>query len=234
MGSSSARHPCPLAHPPVPARGWRLTSCGCCRVILAVLFLKYVVFEDPTVARPQTKSRADNKTKVRPAQQLAGESPEPPLSCLQRAARHSRSISVGSPVPAILSQLAYDLPTHPPETLDWLNVLLAQTLVAYRTLVSQSTKGNGGAQGLMEEMLNRRGNAEGDGETQPGLIGIDAIVVAEVVVGDKFPVLSNARVRPSGEDGGVVRSELPLLPSPRAEADSHVGACVVAARRSRP
>lgn len=134
----------------------------------------------------------------------------PPADEVLRPQRHRSKLSLPSavsPIPAILSQLGYDLPTHPPETSDWLNVLLAQTLVAYRMLVNSSTAGNGGAKGLMEEMLNRRGNAENDGEgaDQAGLVGIDAIVVSEVEVGDKFPVLSNARVRPSGESGGVVR-----------------------------
>ncbi|KAK4701847.1 hypothetical protein P7C70_g4382, partial [Phenoliferia sp. Uapishka_3] len=174
-------------------------------VVLAVLFLKYVVFEDPHIARQQTKSKSDLRGKAK---------------------RHKSQASVAavSPIPAILSQLAYDLPTHPPETLDWLNVLLAQTLVAYRTLVSNSTAGNGGAKGLMEEMLNRKGSAEGEAGDQPGLVGIDAIVVADVEVGDKFPVLSSARVRPSGESGGV-RVEVDLDYSDHVSLE--ISTCVV-------
>jgi hypothetical protein len=64
----------------------------------------------------------------------------------------------------------------------------------------------------MEEVLNRRGKAEGEVEKEePGLVGIDRIVVGEVELGDQFPVLSNARVRPSGESGGVVRSLFLLM-----------------------
>lgn len=60
---------------------------------------------------------------------------------------------------------------------------------------------------MMEEMLNRKGPTE-DGEegaeAAPSLMGLDRIEVLDVAVGDKYPILSNARVRPSGEDGGVV------------------------------
>lgn len=65
----------------------------------------------------------------------------------------------------------------------------------------------------MEEMLNRKAPAEegDDGEAAaPGLVGIDRIEVLDVVVGDKYPMLSNARVRPSGKDGGVVSSAFVL------------------------
>lgn len=120
---------------------------------------------------------------------------------------------------SILSKLSYDLPTHAPESLDWLNILNAQMLSSYRNLILQSKTGNGGAKGLMEEILNRAsGNestgstggegvdGEGDGGAGGGLIGVDRIRVGEVELGDKFPILSNARVRPSSsEDGAVVR-----------------------------
>ncbi|KAI5479368.1 dimethylaniline monooxygenase (N-oxide forming) [Pseudohyphozyma bogoriensis] len=158
-------------------------------VVLAVLFLKYCVFEDPAVAREKAKSRVEARTRRSPQ----------PLSTLPP----------GSTIPAILSTLSYDLPTHPPETLDWLNVLLAQALTAYRSLVARSTAGNGGPVGLMEEILNRRSSAEG-AEQEQGLVGLDRIVVSEVALGDKYPVLSNARVRPNGDEGGGVRVELDL------------------------
>lgn len=100
---------------------------------------------------------------------------------------------------SILHSVAYDLPTHAPETLDWLNVLLAQTLGAYRALVEGSTAGGGGARGLMEEVLSRASSDE-------GMLGMDMIEVGNVALGEGFPVLSNARVRPSGEGGVVSRS----------------------------
>lgn len=68
----------------------------------------------------------------------------------------------------------------------------------------------------MEEALNRKtGGGEGD-----GVVGIDWVEVEEVELGEAYPVLSRARVRPSGVGGeGVVRplssnfaSSRPLFP----------------------
>ena len=61
----------------------------------------------------------------------------------------------------------------------------------------------------MENVLNRKGKEEGvdedaEVEQEMGLVGIDRIEVGEVELGEKFPILSNARVRPSGQNGGVV------------------------------
>lgn len=69
----------------------------------------------------------------------------------------------------------------------------------------------------MENVLNRKGKGEGvdedaEVEQEMGLVGIDRIEVGEVELGEKFPVLSNARVRPSGQNGGVV-SHFALSPS---------------------
>lgn len=103
--------------------------------------------------------------------------------------------------PSLLAALDYDLPSHAPESLDWLNVLMAQALAAYRTLV---TANDGGPRALLEKALNRDESDESGSGNAGGMMGIDRIEVLDVVLGDKYPLLSNARVRPSGEDGGVV------------------------------
>lgn len=103
---------------------------------------------------------------------------------------------------SILNSIAYDLSSHSPESLDWLNVLSAQLISSYRLLASNHLAG--GARGLMEEALNRKvrpnSSAVDDGSSA-GLIGLDEIEVEEVELGEGFPELSNARVRPSGDAG---------------------------------
>lgn len=175
-------------------------------MILAVLFLKYVVFEDPEVYKQQViaRDRAAFRAKVRLLSSVTSAQTHAYTNFTQRA-KPAPTISTLLSTSTILTALSYDLPTHPPETPDWLNVLLAQMLTAYRTLILQSTAGAGGAKGLMEEILNRRGATEGEGEDgDEGLIGVDRIRVGEVELGEGFPVLSNARVRPSSDDGAVV------------------------------
>lgn len=63
----------------------------------------------------------------------------------------------------------------------------------------------------MEEVLNRRAGGEGE----EGLVGVDRIKVREVRVGEGYPVLSRARVRPNGEEEeGVVSLSFCLTLSP--------------------
>ena len=67
----------------------------------------------------------------------------------------------------LLSKLPYDLSSHPPETTDWLNVLLAQAIIAYQSLVRgldndpTMPKGNK-AKEMVEEAMNfARGETSG-------------------------------------------------------------------------
>lgn len=101
---------------------------------------------------------------------------------------------------ALLDSLGYDLSSHAPESLDWLNVLLGQLIGSYRYLAASHSEG--GARALLEEALNRgtlAAEAEGREQAQ-GMIGLDFIEVDEVELGEAFPVLTDARIRPSGSE----------------------------------
>lgn len=119
----------------------------------------------------------------------------------------------------LLETLAYDLSSHAPESLDWLNILLGQLIGSYRSLAASHS--GGGARTLLEEALNRSTlAAEADGQEQAqGMIGLDFIEVDEVELGEAFPVLTDARVRPSGSDSESVVS-FPCTP------DKHMNACL--------
>ncbi|KAG0150181.1 hypothetical protein CROQUDRAFT_88213 [Cronartium quercuum f. sp. fusiforme G11] len=162
-------------------------------IIIVVLFIKYVVFEN------QQQTSHDNR------RQQLNQSQRPRRSSIasSRRRRPSSSHNDRNPktlVPELLSKLSYDLSTHPPETADWLNVLVAQAIVAYRSLVhgeldeGSSLKGEKAKQ-MVEEALNVGRDSE------PGFISVDYITVTEVDFGDQFPLCSNARVRPADETG---------------------------------
>ena len=99
--------------------------------------------------------------------------------------------------------------------------LVAQAVTGYRAMIlAHGTAGGRGAKGLMEEILN-----SGRADEEAAFIALvrcayyitvnmfspvhcpfqDHVVVTNVDVGEVFPVLSNARVRPSDEAGKVVR-----------------------------
>lgn len=125
---------------------------------------------------------------------------------LQGSTNGSEATAAVTNASTLLDSLAYDLASHAPESLDWLNVLLGQLIGSYRHLAAAHS--DGGARTLLEEALNRStlaAEAEGK-EPAQGMVGLDFIEVDEVELGDAFPVLTDARVRPSGMDSESVVS----------------------------
>ncbi|GAA6018623.1 hypothetical protein JCM11491_006170 [Sporobolomyces phaffii] len=182
-------------------------------VVLAVLFLRYVVFEDPDAAREERAQKLRDDP-------LAGRShrQKQRQRARTRTGEGKKSTSTSASPPtlpesaaSILNSIAYDLSSHSPESLDWLNVLIAQLLSSYRMLAANHLAG--GARGLIEDALNRKVRPDAtavEPGSSAGLIGLDEIEVEEVELGEGFPQLSNARVRPSGNDGEGLRVELDL------------------------
>ncbi|GAA5923649.1 ERMES complex subunit MMM1 [Sporobolomyces koalae] len=198
-------------------------------VILAVLFLRYVVFEDPGAAKRERElaqlnedgSSNGNERRKSGAGAVMGTGEKDPRKKRRRTRTTTDSKISGSGTAAtvlpetassILGSIGYDLSSHSPESLDWLNVLIAQLLSSYRLLASNHLAG--GARGLIEDALNRKvrpnGDEVDDGSSSAGLIGLDEIQVDEVELGEGYPELSNARVRPSGNTGEGLRVELDL------------------------
>ncbi|BGO88489.1 ERMES complex subunit mmm1 [Rhodotorula toruloides] len=189
-------------------------------ILLAVLFLKHVVFEDPNAAKRERERR--KRAMTGGTSETDGEA-----GGLEDGARRKRdrkgkgkaaSLTADPPpTPApsaasLLASLSYDLSSHAPESLDWLNILLAQLISSYRSLAANHP--GGGARHLIEESLNRRSRFGASDEDEDGgssgMVGLDYIEVDEVELGEGFPALTDARVRPSGVGGESVRVELDL------------------------
>ncbi|CAH7671117.1 hypothetical protein BY996DRAFT_4584485 [Phakopsora pachyrhizi] len=158
-------------------------------LVVVVMLVKYVMFEDSQTARRTDDQRKNNRSRRRKKS-----------SWRPRSNSDSKPRGGTAEEPEILSKLAYDLSTHPPESSDWLNVLIAQAIIAYRSLVlgteenSEQSKGEK-ARRMVEDAMNY---ARGE---SPGLISIDYITVTEVDFGEEYPICTNARVRPADETG---------------------------------
>lgn len=117
--------------------------------MIAILFLRYVVFEDPKKALREAGQR---KKKVghwgcmqeslddteHTLQRLRNKQRQRRGSTAVRGAKSSKFTATTS-IPAsdqlILSKLNYNMSEHPPESCDWLNVLMAQAVSAYRSMI---------------------------------------------------------------------------------------------------
>jgi len=91
---------------------------------------------------------------------------------------------------AILSKTYYNVNAHQPESVDWFNVLVAQTIAQLR----KDAQHDNAILTTLNNVLN--------GPAKPDFL--DAIRVTEINLGEEFPIFSNCRVIPveSGEGGG--------------------------------
>jgi maintenance of morphology protein 1 len=92
----------------------------------------------------------------------------------------------GPSIATILAKTYYNVKGHQPESLDWFNVLIAQTLAQLRADARQDDA----ILGSLTEVLNSGSKPDWIGE----------IKVNEIALGDEFPIFSNCRVMPA-EDG---------------------------------
>ncbi|KAE9985336.1 hypothetical protein EG328_007589 [Venturia inaequalis] len=88
----------------------------------------------------------------------------------------------------ILAKTYYNVKGHQPESLDWFNVLVAQTIAQLRA----DAHHDGAILKSLNEVLN--------GGQRPDSIG--EVRVTEINLGEEYPIFSNCRVIPvEGEDG---------------------------------
>ena len=160
-------------------------------VILIGAFIKFFIFGEA----PSVETTAANRA----------------LARSQRAREHRRSFSVNGTVSAsqrvdskllpsniirnpqrlttdtILSKTYYNVKSHQPESLDWFNVLIAQTIAQFRNDAHQDEA----ILTSLTDVLN--------GPQKPDFLS--EIKVTEISLGEDFPILSNCRVHPVEDDG---------------------------------
>jgi len=87
-----------------------------------------------------------------------------------------------------LRKTYYNVPHHQPESLDWFNVLIAQTIAQFRT--------DAATDDAILTSLTRVLN----GPQKPDFLS--DIAVTEIALGEDFPIFSNCRVHPVDDDAG--------------------------------
>ena len=173
-------------------------------VLLLGAFIKYFIFGDPhspdhtaallaTERRSRTLAHKRSLLTIRPpsatrpvggSQNLGSPSPNASL-------RSKRSQVLRQPPPltinTILSKTYYNVHAHQPESLDWFNVLIAQTIAQFR---SDAQHDNAILTSLSKAL---------NGASRPAFL--DEIKVTELSLGEDFPIFSNCRVIPVDDDG---------------------------------
>ncbi|RCI10866.1 hypothetical protein L249_5447 [Ophiocordyceps polyrhachis-furcata BCC 54312] len=160
-------------------------------VLIFSAFIKFFIFGDP----PSSDNTASTRATERRARTLAHK--QSLLSLRSTNQRHNQilnrkkstvlrsapALTIGS----ILSKTYYNVDNHQPESLDWFNILVAQTIAQFR---SDAQHDNAILVSLTEAL---------NGASRPGFV--DNIRITELSLGDEFPIFSNCRIVPVDADG---------------------------------
>lgn len=94
----------------------------------------------------------------------------------------------------ILEKTYYDVDNHAPESLDWFNVLIAQTISLLRNEALQADN----IYHSLNEFLSKLNLPDYLGDIQ----------MTEIDIGDDFPIFSNCRIRPSNDSHGRLEAKI--------------------------
>ncbi|KAF2457138.1 hypothetical protein BDY21DRAFT_35369 [Lineolata rhizophorae] len=183
--------------------------------LLIFFFIKFFIFGDP----PSPDARATARAAARRQRTLShqrsttsssssdSQNKSPGATSASASLRRRRSaagaiLRGGSYPPSlspasILAKTYYSVHGHRPESLDWFNVLVAQTIAQLRAdaWAPSTEDGSGGGEGLVSSLT-----AVLNGPSKPDWVG--DMRVTEISLGEEFPIFSNCRIIPV-EEGGL-------------------------------
>ncbi|KAJ3499615.1 hypothetical protein NLG97_g183 [Lecanicillium saksenae] len=160
-------------------------------VVILAAFIKFFIFGDP----PSPDVTASLRATERRSRTLAHK--QSLLSLRSQGYRHGQALNrkkstvLRNPptltIGSILSKTYYNVDSHQPESLDWFNVLVGQTIAQFRSDAQHD-----------DAILNSLTKAL-NGTSRPDFL--DEIRVTELSLGEDFPIFSNCRIIPVDEDG---------------------------------
>ncbi|KAI1375751.1 hypothetical protein F4677DRAFT_420618 [Hypoxylon crocopeplum] len=165
-------------------------------VLLITAFIKFFIFGDPPSPEITASIRAaERRSRTLAHRQslltLRTTTPNTTRQQQQPTLNKKKSSILRSPptltIGSILNKTYYNVDSHQPESLDWFNVLIAQTIAQFRSDAQQD--------GAILTSLTKAIN----GTSRPDFL--DEIKVTELTLGEDFPIFSNCRIIPVDEDG---------------------------------
>ncbi|KAI7301537.1 hypothetical protein KC315_g16578, partial [Hortaea werneckii] len=171
------------------------------------IFIKFFIFGDApspdelhlqrsAARRQRTLSHANSLQHATTSTTIAGPARQRTLSSALRPRPSSAVLkprSEGGPtVQKLLEKTYYNVHGHQPESLDWFNVLVAQTVAQLRADAQEDAA----VLTSLTALLN--------GPSKPDFL--DEIRVTEISLGDEFPIFSNCRVIPVDEHGTPIKA----------------------------
>ncbi|KAL8922882.1 MAG: hypothetical protein Q9172_003388 [Xanthocarpia lactea] len=161
-------------------------------VIFIGAFIKFFIFGDPPSPETTASSRALARQSRDRTHRRSFSINSSPSVVSRSDVRLSPSNVLRHPprltTPIILAKTYYNVNAHQPESLDWFNVLIAQTIAQFRTDAHQ------------DEAILTSLTSVLNGPQKPEFLS--SIKVTEISLGEDFPIFSNCRVHPV-DDGST-------------------------------
>ncbi|KAK0879087.1 ERMES complex subunit mmm1 [Friedmanniomyces endolithicus] len=162
--------------------------------LILFFFIKFFIFGEAPSADDRAATRAASR-RQRTLSHNQAQARQRTLSSALRPRPSSALLkprSEGGPtVQKLLEKTYYNVHGHQPESLDWFNVLIAQTVAQLR------------ADAQEDEAVLTSLTAILNGPTKPDFL--DEIRVTEISLGEEFPIFSNCRVIPVDEHGAPIK-----------------------------
>ncbi|KAJ8122046.1 hypothetical protein ONZ43_g1654 [Nemania bipapillata] len=161
-------------------------------ILLLAAFIKFFIFGDPPSPEVTASIRATERRSRTLAHRQSLLTLRTPNTRQTQSGPNKKKPSVLRNAPAltigsILNKTYYNVDSHQPESLDWFNVLVAQTIAQFRSDAQHD-----------DAILTSLTNAL-NGTSRPDFL--DEIKVTELTLGEDFPIFSNCRIIPVDEDG---------------------------------
>lgn len=167
-------------------------------VLLIAAFIKFFIFGDPpsaevtasiraTERRSRTLAHKKSLLSLRTAGRPSSRQREQQPTLNKKKSSILRSGPPTLTIGSILNKTYYKVDSHQPESLDWFNVLVAQTIAQFRS----DAQHDDAILGSLTKALNS--------PSRPDFL--DEIRVTELNLGEEFPIFSNCRIIPVDEDG---------------------------------
>lgn len=157
-------------------------------MILIGCFIKFFIFGDPPSPETTASARALARRDRSRSFSLTSSSSTPYKLNSKRSASHVLRPPPRLTTATILSKTYYNVDSHQPESLDWFNVLIAQTIAQFRNDAHDDDA-------ILESLTGVL-----NGQQKPSFLS--DIKVTEISLGEEFPILSNCRVHPVDDDDG--------------------------------
>lgn len=167
-------------------------------VLLIAAFIKFFIFGHPpspevtasiraTERRSKTLAHKKSLLSLRTSRRSSSQHPQQNPALNKKKSSILRSGPPTLTIGSILHKTYYKVDSHQPESLDWFNVLVAQTIAQFRS----DAQHDDAILGSLTKALNS--------PSRPDFL--DEIRVTELNLGEEFPIFSNCRIIPVDEDG---------------------------------